>query len=303
MTVPVMVVTGFLGAGKTTFINHLLMADHGERIAAIVNDFGAINIDAELLQDAADSVIGLRNGCICCSLQGDLLRTLRLVLEQRPQPERIVIEASGAADPRGIAEMVMDPVLWGAVSLDAVVCVIDAQEVADTPARVEDPLWQAQTRHADFALLSKSDAIPSEVLARLSARLAAEGKPVFDLGQGLPLDLLLGSGDGRDRPPPAPGRVSADRFCNLEWVHAGPVSQTGFQRVLQEISPGLLRAKGFLAFAERPDRIYLLQLVGRRASFRPVTQPDPRGCRLVLIGDAGTFDASRARMALETLSP
>ena len=101
MSVPVLLVTGFLGAGKTSFINQLLQADHGLRIAAIVNDFGSINIDAALLEGAADGVIGLKNGCICCSLQGDLLRTLKIVLNQNPGPDHIVIEASGVADPAG----------------------------------------------------------------------------------------------------------------------------------------------------------------------------------------------------------
>lgn len=86
MSVPVLVITGFLGAGKTSLINALLQSDHGLRIAAIVNDFGAINIDAALIGPSVDGVVGLRNGCICCSLQGDLLRTLRIVLRQSPRP-------------------------------------------------------------------------------------------------------------------------------------------------------------------------------------------------------------------------
>src|SRR5690606_37910380 len=103
-SVPILLVTGFLGAGKTTFINDVLKADHGLRIAAIVNDFGSINIDAELLATATDAVIGLKNGCICCSLQGDLLRTLKRVMAEADRPELIVIEASGVADPRGVID-------------------------------------------------------------------------------------------------------------------------------------------------------------------------------------------------------
>ncbi len=110
MTVPVLVVSGFLGAGKTTFINRLLARSEGRRISAIVNDFGAINIDAELIADAADTVVGLKNGCICCSLQGDLLRTLKLVLSQPVKPDHIIVEASGVADPRGIVDALMDAI-------------------------------------------------------------------------------------------------------------------------------------------------------------------------------------------------
>ena len=103
MSVPILLVTGFLGSGKTTLINDLLQDEHGMRIAAIVNDFGSINIDAALLESASDEVIGLKNGCICCSLQGDLLRTLKQGLTNNA-PDLIVIEASGVADPEGIIQ-------------------------------------------------------------------------------------------------------------------------------------------------------------------------------------------------------
>ncbi|MDP5348027.1 MAG: GTP-binding protein, partial [Paracoccaceae bacterium] len=142
MSVPILLVTGFLGSGKTTFINDLLIGEHGKRIAAIVNDFGAINIDEALLQSATDKVIGLKNGCICCSLQGDLLRTLKQVLAGAA-PDLIVIEASGVADPQGIIDGLMDPILWPAVLLASVVCVVDAPDITLNAKRVADPLWLA----------------------------------------------------------------------------------------------------------------------------------------------------------------
>lgn len=302
MTLPVLLVTGFLGAGKTTAINGLLQAGHGQRVAAIVNDFGAINIDAELLTGAADQVIGLKNGCICCTLQGDLLRTLRLVLAQVPRPERIVIEASGAADPRGIIEMVMDPVLWGTVSLDAVVCLVDAEDCADTPGRMRDPLWLAQLRHSDFVLLSKTRDLPPERLAAVSAALAMERKPVFDIDTGpLPLAALLGD-TAPPRAAPAPGRVIADRFVTVEWQHPGPVTLARFQGALGQVSPGLLRAKGLLWLTDRTGRPHLFQLVGRRATFAPAPSDAAPGCRLVLIGERGQFDPEAARAALDRLA-
>lgn len=304
MTTPVLLVTGFLGAGKTTAINALLTGGHGRRIAAIVNDFGAINIDADLLEGAADAVIGLKNGCICCSLQGDLLRTLRLVLAHEPPPEHIVIEASGAADPRGIVEAVMDPVLWGAVGMDAVACVIDAQDLAASPERARDPLWLAQLRHADFALLAKTADLPPEAMARLRALLAIERKPAFDIDAGgLPVGLLLGGGDGAaSRTLPGPGRVTADRFVTVEWQADAPVPLDALRSALSGMAPGLLRAKGCLALRERPGEMFLLQLVGRRATFAPM-QPPPadRRCRLVLIGERADFDAEAALAALDAI--
>ena len=124
--VPILLVTGFLGAGKTTVVNHLLAHAEGRRIAAVVNDFGAINIDAELIAGASDGVVSLSNGCICCSLEGDLLRTLATLLRRDPRPEFIVIETSGIADPADIVRNLMDPVIWREAPLETVLCVVDA---------------------------------------------------------------------------------------------------------------------------------------------------------------------------------
>src|SRR5712672_1356358 len=109
--VPILLVAGFLGAGKTTVVNHLLAHAEGRRIAAVVNDFGAINIDAELITGASEGIVSLTNGCICCSLQGDLLRTLGALLRRDPRPEFIVIETSGVADPSDIVRNLMDPLI------------------------------------------------------------------------------------------------------------------------------------------------------------------------------------------------
>src|SRR3954468_25058666 len=124
--VPILLVSGCLGAGKTTLVNHVLAEAAGRRIAAVVNDFGAINIDAELIAGASDGVVSLANGCICCSLEGDLLRTLASILRRTPRPEAIVIETSGVADPGDIVRNLMDPVIWREAPLETVLCVVDA---------------------------------------------------------------------------------------------------------------------------------------------------------------------------------
>ena len=147
MPVPILLVTGFLGAGKTTVVNHLLAHAEGRRIAAVVNDFGAINIDAELIAGASDGVVSLANGCICCSLEGDLLRTLATLLRRDPKPEYIVIETSGVADPADIVRNLMDPVILREAPLETVLCVMDA---ATPPAALDDALHAfaiARRRH------------------------------------------------------------------------------------------------------------------------------------------------------------
>src|SRR3954469_8744142 len=152
--VPILLVTGYLGAGKTTVVNHLLAHAEGRRIAAVVNDFGAINIDAELITGAADGVVSLSNGCICCSLEGDLLRTLAGLLRRDPRPEVIVIETSGVADPSDIVRNLMDPVIWREAPLETVLCVVDA---TNKPAMFDDALLRSQIRAADVVALSKVD--------------------------------------------------------------------------------------------------------------------------------------------------
>src|SRR5580693_115940 len=154
MPVPVVLVAGFLGSGKTTVVNHLLAHAGGRRIAAVVNDFGAINIDAELIVGAADGVVSLSNGCICCSLEGDLLRTLAALLRRDPRPEFIVIETSGVADPSDIVRNLMDPLIWREAPLETVLCVVDAT----TPeAMLDDALLRSQIRASDVVALSKVD--------------------------------------------------------------------------------------------------------------------------------------------------
>lgn len=292
--IPVLLVTGVLGAGKTTLINRLLRADHGLRLAAIVNDFGAINIDAELLADAAEGVVGLKNGCICCSLQGDLLRTLKTVMQRDPGPQAIVIEASGVADPRPVMQALADPVLLGAVRLDAVCCVVDAE--CPTP---DDPLWQAQVAASDIIALSKS----RQDETALTARLAAMGKTQVHPTDGpdaLSLPLLLAvQGAGLGPEPFVP--LKDTRFAHLEWQSDGTLPFAGLQRVIEALAPDLARAKGLLAFDEKPGRRYLLQMVGTRVSLTE-TAGVPDGCRLVFIGPKDRFDPAFTRTLMDRLA-
>ncbi|MDR6266892.1 MULTISPECIES: GTP-binding protein [Rhodobacterales] len=301
MSVPILVVTGFLGAGKTTYINDLLHGPHGLRIAAIVNDFGSINIDEALLESATDEVIGLRNGCICCSLQGDLLRTLKQVLGGKNTPDLIVIEASGVADPQGIIEGLLDPVLWQAARLEGIICLVDAGEVTQTPARLDDPLWLSQVMAADVIHLSKCTDLAAVALSRLELQLATLGKRRVFGGDAPPPAIgdLLGLAPAGQRKGGRPV-LSGDRFVSAEWRCDGPVDVTGFQQVIGVIAPKLFRAKGFVTFTHKPDSACVFQLVGQRATVAPHDR-EAAGCALVLIGERGTFDPDAALKQLDAL--
>jgi len=297
LSVPVLLVTGFLGAGKTTFINRMLQGEHGLRIAAIVNDFGSINIDAALLDASAEGVIGLRNGCICCSLQGDLMRTLKQVMARAPKPELIVIEASGVADPAGIVQSLMDPVIWSQARLETVIGIVDAP---DALRRKDDPLWQAQLRGSDILFLSKTaDSTPQDVTA-LRAALSVQGKKhIFDMEAPIPLSaLFIEAGGERDNLTARPHDDS--RFLHLEWECDGPLELHAFQETMSRLAHTLLRGKGFVSFRGRTGRM-LFQLVGTRAALSPELSDGEEGCKLVLIGERGEFDPDAALRALDAL--
>lgn len=303
--VPVLLVTGVLGAGKTTLINGILercgTGAEKRTLAAIVNDFGAINVDEAILSASGQMVIGLKNGCICCSLQGDLLRTLRTVLSHRPRVDGIVIEASGISDPRGIVAALFDPVLSEAVRLDSVVTVVDAQE--HDPA---DPLWRTQVDAADFIVLSKADCVSDKSLLGTGALLRAmRQEMVFAVRtpDDIPFDILFGGGPERPERPVTDGLPRHDdgRFVHLEWSSETPLSFPAFQGAIQSFAAHLARAKGFLCVRERPGERFLFQLVGQRASLSPAAASGGTGTRLVFIGRADRFDAGQAKRALDSL--
>ncbi len=291
MAVPVLLVCGFLGAGKTTIVNHLLANADGMRIAAVVNDFGAINIDAELIAGAEDGVVSLSNGCICCTLEGDLLRTLAGLLRRNPRPEAIVVETSGVADPADIVRNLMDPVVWREAPLETVLCVVDAAG----PGDFDDVLPRSQIRAADVIALSKVDLAEAGQRDRVRAAVAAVNPRavVVDAVLGaVPLALLFPAGP--DAPPPrVPDRARpvADRFETMSWTSDRPVSLSRFQAAIGRLSPRLARAKGFIETVEHPGRSMLLQLAGGRATLAPAgLMSSDRPCvRLVFIAEIGAL--------------
>ncbi|MGI4794881.1 MAG: CobW family GTP-binding protein [Janthinobacterium lividum] len=293
--VPILLVTGFLGAGKTTAVNHLLTHADGRRIAAVVNDFGAINIDAELIADTADNLISLANGCICCSLEGDLLRTLATLLRRDPRPEYIVIETSGIADPADIVRNLMDPVIWKEAPLETILCIADAT----TPV-LTDALAKNQIRAADIVALSKTDlADPAELKAAITAL-----KPtaiIIDAPNGqISTDLLFPPDPDHTPRETSPRRPTADRFETLSWTTDAPLSLPRLQSAIGRLSPKLARAKGFFETVDDPGRQMLLQLAAGRATLSPAA-PRPPGAprtRLVFIAELGTLTQSDLDAAL-----
>jgi G3E family GTPase len=301
LPVPILLVCGFLGAGKTSVVNHLLTHAGGRRIAAVVNDFGAINIDAELTSGASDGVVSLSNGCICCSLEGDLLRVLSGLLRRDPRPEFIVIETSGVADPADIVRNLMDPVIWREAPLETVLCVVDACAPASA---LEDPLLRSQVRAADVVALSKVDLAGSCGPLRDAVKAMRPGAVVVEALHGAVPPALLFSPDV-DRAPMVREvgrrRPAAERFETLSWVSDRPLPLPAFQAAISRLAPRLARAKGVFEVAGQPGRVMVFQFAGGRATLAPggVPLPGTPRARLVFVAEVGALAAEEIRRVMD----
>ena len=305
MPVPVLLVTGFLGAGKTTVVNYLLAHAEGRRIAAVVNDFGAINIDAELIAGAGDGVVSLANGCICCSLEGDLLRTLAALLRRDPQPEFIVIETSGVADPADIVRNLMDPLIWREAPLETVLCVLDA--TTSVAALKDDALVRSQLRAADVVVLSKVDLADEAHRAQLrdAVRALRPAAVVIDALNGeVPVELVFPL-DADRLPTPRevrPQRPEVERFETLSWTSGHPLSLPRLQQAIGKLAPRLARAKGLFETVEQPGRLTLFQLAGGRATLAPGgdVKPGVPRTRIVFIAETGVLSPDEIDNIMQT---
>ncbi|HEY2706525.1 MAG TPA: GTP-binding protein [Caulobacteraceae bacterium] len=306
--VPATIVTGFLGSGKTTLLNHLLSVGGLGRVAALVNDFGAIDIDAALVSEVADEVVQLSNGCICCTINGDLYGAVERVLALTPQVERIVIETTGLADPLPVGLTLLQTDLRGRCVLEAVVTVVDCANFALDLFAADAAM--AQIVHADIVVLNKTDLVDAAATAALEQRIAVI-KPRARLLRAefgrAPIAAILSAPAERSITPwteggaasAAGGHLLADGFAAHAVALDAPVSAPSLQAWLTEGLPeAVFRAKGLIRL-DRPAGWFVFQLCGGRASFEPFLGTPARG-GLVFIGrdlDPQALEA-RARACL-----
>jgi len=300
--VPVTIVTGFLGAGKTTLISHLIRNANGRRLAVVVNEFGTLGIDGDILKGCAipdcpaENVIELANGCICCTVADDFIPTVEALLALDPRPDHILIETSGLALPKPLLKAFDWPAIRSRITVDGVIALADAEAVAagrfapDVAAlqaqRAADPsvdhetplseVFEDQLACADLVLLTKVDLAGPEGVAKARAVIAAESArplPVIDLTDGI-IDsrVILGlnaaaEDDIASRPSHHDGEDDHehDDFDSVV-VELGEIADpTDLTAKIEALarSADILRVKGYAAVTGKPMRL-LVQAVGAR---------------------------------------
>lgn len=327
--IPATIVTGFLGAGKTTLIRHMIENSNGRRIALIVNEFGDLGFDGGLLADcgdencAADEVVELTNGCICCTVADDFLPTMEMLMERDPAPDHIVIETSGLALPQPLVRAFQWPSVRNRVTVDGVVTVVDAAAVADGHVASDEiavaaqrqadealdhespieELFEDQLRCADLVVINKADLVNSDGMSRVSARVAEDIRPAVKCVEArhgvLASDILLGMDsaaesdmDNRKSHHDDGEPHDHDDFDSfVVAVPNMPDAATAAERVKKVMSiPGLLRVKGSVTITDKSAPL-MVQAVGPRVEtwFNPNGQGQTTG--LIVIGETG-FDTA-----------
>lgn len=291
----VLIIGGYLGSGKTTLVNHILRSGTGRETLVLVNDFGDIAIDGELIQADMDGVVTLVNGCSCCALSTPLIEFLVALRDKELRPQLLIIEASGVANTAMVASHAMIP----GFRLEGIVTVVDAETISE---RLRDDYVgstvQRQIEAADVLIINKTDLATRADLESVSELLAglapsalvieavdAEAPIVFLIGEALESDLdLMEARDSFGGEPHAMHET-------WSWECNSVISHDRFEAVLESLPDRLLRVKGVVSLDCSPTQRSIIQRVGSRMTITQGTEwgSDRRTSRLVLVGLPGSI--------------
>jgi G3E family GTPase len=298
---PVTIVAGFLGSGKTTLLNHILARQQGLKIAVIVNELGDIGIDSELIITTDDDMVELNNGCICCSINNDLVDAVFRVLHRQEKIDYLVVESTGLADPLPVVLTFLRSEFRELVRVDSVITIADAVNFSLDLFAGKAP--RNQLRYADTILLNKCDLAAAEQLRSIEEKICAirQGVRIVRTTRcEVPLPLILSVGLFQsdryfvDRPGREPdvgdrdldcdhAHLTNDGFDSVSFAIDRPFAADKFQHFLEELSSGVFRAKGVL-WLDGSENQYIFHLVGQRFTLDEGQWVGPMRNRLVLIG-------------------
>jgi G3E family GTPase len=307
LRLPVTIVTGFLGSGKTTLVNYILANQQGLRTAVIVNDLSDIDIDGDLIVSADNGMVELSNGCICCSLNNNFIDAVFRILGRQHELDYVVVETTGVADPLPVALTFLRTELRNLVRLDSIVTVVDAENFA--LERFDGEAARNQLAYGDVILLNKCDLVGTERLRALEeaiGNVAARARITRTTRCDVPLALILSVGlfqsdrffadHAADHAAPAHDHLATDGFESLSFQSDRAFGVHEFQKFLEALPDNVYRAKGLLWVAES-DKGYIFHLVAKRFSLDEGRSDGFRKNKLVLIGR--NLDRPRLRRQLE----
>ncbi|WP_019528052.1 CobW family GTP-binding protein [Dasania marina] len=271
--IPATIISGFLGSGKTTLLNRILRADLGLRAAVLVNDFGSINIDSQLISNHDGNVMSLANGCICCNISDDLIGQLDELISQENPPECFLIECSGVSDPGRIARILNYRLFRDRARIDAIINIIDAAQFNHTLEEYRD-LAAWQLKQADLVVINKIDLCDAETIAELKQQWLPEHARVFATSHAdVPLSLMLNvdlhqphehDSQTHDCQDDHSDDNHGDLFESIAWQSDQPINITALKALIKDLPTAIYRAKGVFINHEAPEQSHVMQMVGKR---------------------------------------
>ena len=275
--VPVIVIGGFLGAGKTTLLNYMLSEQHGVKVGVLVNDFGAINIDAKLVIGVDGDTVSLANGCVCCSIRDDLIPACMSLMQRSNPPELLIVETSGVSEPQQVANTFMLPEIETIMFLDSILTVVDAEQLPAILQSEMASLARLQIQDADMLILNKVDLVDEKALeaTKTLVQRIAPGTRILEATVGkVSLNLITSMGLhslNKKNESATDNQHSHDHkhenehpFSTWHWTSDLPLSLPKLRSLIEKLPETIYRLKGIVYLEEMPSHQVEIQTVGKR---------------------------------------